>query len=668
MKKSLLKKMLLFVGVPVACIFCLAAVVVLTEVKQSSTALTADGFTSKAQVVSGQIGEYFTKYTEDAEQMSMNTQFQNLFMETKKGGAITFSPSFADVKHSMQNIQESDSSNIMDTWICDFDSSQLTQSDGYTSDANYKVTERPWYRLVTTKKATVITDPYVDAVTKKTIVSVIAPVFQPGTHQVVGVTGIDFSIDRLYSMIKSYKLGQGGFFILATGNGTLLSYPDQKYVNQNIAKAGVSDALVKAVQSQKQGVLTFSAMGQTNQGYVSPVGKTGWTVTAALPESEYYGTYNSIQNSLLVVFVLALLLLAGLIVLMSRGVIKPIRKLTAAAGKIADGDLDVDVGIRSTDETGQLADAVSRTVDRLKEYIRYIDEISAVLDQIATGNLMFELHCDYTGEFGKIRDSLENIKESLVKTFRGISESANQVASGSEQVAAGSQALSQGATEQASSTQELSASVTEIAGHVRSNASDAAEADSLAEAAAEAMRQGKDHMDELVSAMNQISQSSGQIGAIIKTIEDIAFQTNILALNAAVEAARAGEAGKGFAVVADEVRNLAAKSSEAAKNTTSLIESSAADVQNGLTITDRTMESLSTTAEKVHQTAGLISKISDASTRQADTIRQVQLGLEQISAVVQNNSATAEESAASSEELSGQAQILKSLIEKFKIE
>jgi methyl-accepting chemotaxis protein len=668
MKKSLLKKMLLFVGAPTACIFCLAAVVVLTEVKQSTTAMTADGFTSRAQAISSQIDEYFTKYTVDAEQMSMNTQFENLFTAIKPGSKITSAPGFADVKRSMENIQKSDPSNIMDAWICDFDSSQIAQSDGYVSDSSYKVTERPWYRQVTAKESTVITEPYVDTASKKTIVSVISPVFKPGTDQMLGVTGVDFNMDHLYSMIKSYKLGQTGFFILATGEGTVLSYPDPKYVNQNISKTGMSDNVVKAIGNQKEGALSFSAMGTVNQGYISPVGKTGWTVTAGLPEAEYYGAYNSVQNTLLLVFALALLILAALITLMSKGIIRPIRKLTAAAGRIADGDLDVEVGIRSSDETGQLADAISRTVDRLKEYIRYIDEISAVLDQIATGNLMFELQCDYTGEFGKIRDSLENIKSALVKTFAGISESANQVAAGSEQVASGAQALAQGATEQASSTQELAASVTEISENVRSNASDAAEANGLAEAAAEEMRQGKERMDELVSAMNQISSSSGQIGAIIKTIEDIAFQTNILALNAAVEAARAGQAGKGFAVVADEVRNLAGKSSEAAKHTTSLIETSSEDVKNGLAITGRTVQSINTAAEKVHRTAGLISKISEATNSQAGTIRQVQQGLDQISAVVQTNSATAEESAASSEELSGQAQQLKSLIEIFQIE
>ncbi len=290
------------------------------------------------------------------------------------------------------------------------------------------------------------------------------------------------------------------------------------------------------------------------------------------------------------------------------------------------------------------------------------------MDQIADGNLAFELHCDYAGEFGKIKSSLENIQGTLVKTFQGIGESANQVAAGSEQVAAGSQMLAQGATEQASSVQELSASITEVAGKIGSNASDASDANTLAGNAEEEMKRGNERMNELITAVKKIEQSSNEIGAIIKTIEDIAFQTNILALNAAVEAARAGEAGKGFAVVADEVRNLAGKSAEAAKNTADLIETSVASVKTGTEIAGRTAESINTAADKVEQTASLISKISSASEQQAGSIKQVQQGLEQISNVVQTNSATAEESAASSEELSGQAQTLKLLIEKFKLD
>ncbi|HEX3017887.1 MAG TPA: methyl-accepting chemotaxis protein [Caproicibacter sp.] len=667
MKKSLLYRMLLFVGVPVACIFCAAALIVLNNVKQSVSTLSTSEFTAKSQSASHQISEYFTKYLVTAKQMSANTQYENLFVKIKKGTKITSAPSFADVKRSLENVQKSDSANIVDAWIADIDSSQLTQSDGYTSDSKYDVTARTWYKEVTTKKTAVITEPYQDTATKKWIVSVVAPIYQAGTDEFLGVTGIDFSIDNLYSMVKSYKLGNSGFYILATGAGTLICYPDQKYMNQDVSTAGMSENVVTAIKNRKEGPIVYTAMGQTNNGYVSPVGTTGWTVTTGLPNAEYYGAYTSIQNSLYSVFAFALVVLIVLIVLVSKSIIRPLKKLTSAAQKIADGNLDVDVGIRSSDETGQVASAISQTVDRLKEYIRYIDEISAVLDQIAVGNLMFDLQCEYAGEFHKIKISMENIKATLMKTFGGISEAAGQVAAGSEQVAAGSQTLAQGATEQASSVQQLAASVTEIAQHVKNNASDASNATTLANDAADEMKRGNEQMSELISAMKKIDQSSNQISEIIKTIQDIAFQTNILALNASVEAARAGAAGKGFAVVAEEVRNLAGKSSQAADNTTALIETSIQNVNEGTKIADSTAHSIHTVADKVKETAGLISHISNASAQQADSIKQVQLGLDQISNIVQTNSATAEESAASSEELSSQAQTLKSLIEIFKL-
>lgn len=668
MKKSLLYKMLLFIGLPAACIFCIAALIVLNNVKSSVSGLTANDFAAESKSASNQISEYFTKYSEAATQMATNTQFRKFFQEVKSGTKIDAAPGFADVKQSLVNTQKSDPENIITTWVSDIDSSQLAQSDGYVSDASYKVTSRSWYEDVMQKKATVITEPYEDTATKKEIVSVVSPVFEPGSGQLLGVTGIDFSINRLCSMVNSYKLGKTGFFILTTGSGKLMCYPDQKFLNQDVSKAGMSDNIVNAMKNKTQGPIAYTALGKSDNGFLSTVGTTGWTVTAGQPDAEYYGTYRSVQNTLLAVFAVALVLLAALIVLMSKSVINPLKKLTAAAQKIAAGDLDVDVDVRSADETGQVATAISQTVVRLKEYIKYIDEISAILDQIADGNLAFELHCDYAGEFGKIKVALENIQATLVKTFQGIGESANQVAAGSEQVAAGSQMLAQGATEQASSVEELSASITEVAGKIGSNASDASGANTLAGGAAEEMKRGNEQMNELIDAIREIDRSSEQIGVIIKTIQDIAFQTNILALNAAVEAARAGEAGKGFAVVADEVRNLAGKSAEAAKGTSDLIEASVASVKKGTDIAGKTAESINTVAEKVEQTASLISKISSASEQQASSIKQVQQGLEQISNVVQTNSATAEESAASSEELSGQAQTLKSLIEKFRLD
>jgi methyl-accepting chemotaxis protein len=667
-KKSLLSKMLLFIGVPVAVIFCITALIVFTTVKQSVTQLTTSQLTAESQAASYQISEYFSKYTEVAKQMAANAQFEKTFLKTTAGTKIISSEGFADVKRSLDNIQKTDPENIVVSWIADVDSSQLTQSDGYTSSSDWVITDRPWYKELLKKQTVIITEPYQDTATKAWIVSVVAPVYQAGTKTLLGVTAIDFDIKNLSSMVKGYKLGKTGFYMLATGDGKFIYHPDQANNDKNVSESNMSKNIITAIQNKTAGAITYTAMNQTNYGYLSPIGSTGWTVATGLPEKEFNSTYNALQTSVLAIFIFALLLLIGVIILVSRSIINPLKKLTNVAEKIADGDLDVEVKISSTDETGQVAEAIFRTVDRLKQYIQYINEVSAVLDQIALGNLVFELQCDYVGEFSKIKVSLENIKSTLIKTFSGIAVSADQVASGSDQVASASQALAQGATEQASAIEQLSASITEISNQVNQNATHASDANRLANSSSSEVERGNEHMHRLISAMAEISESSNEIGKIIKTIEDIAFQTNILALNAAVEAARAGTAGKGFAVVADEVRNLASKSAQAAESTTALIENSISSVNSGTKIANETAQSLHTIIDGVNKTSVLIDEISKATSEQATSIHQVSLGVDQISSVVQTNSATSEESAASSEELNSQAQLLKGMIQMFKTE
>lgn len=349
----------------------------------------------------------------------------------------------------------------------------------------------------------------------------------------------------------------------------------------------------------------------------------------------------------------------------------PLRGITEVAERLEVGDFglssneEINIDIQSNDEIGELSRIFGATINRMRDYI---GEITEVLGAIAKGDLTRSAVQDYQGDFQFIKRSLDSIQAGLNMTLNQIVTSAGQVADGSDQVSSSSQALSQGATEQASSVQEISATITDISGNARQTSAAASEAGEFVNQAGAQLQTSMDYVKELNVAMENISGSSKKISAIIATIENIAFQINILALNAAVEAARAGAAGKGFAVVADEVGNLAAKSDEAAKATKELIEGSIAAVTEGGHVVDRVTASL----EKTNQIAGNVTtKMTDvveAVDKQTLALSQVTEGIDQISVVVQNNSATSEECAAASEELSSQADMLKSLMDTFKLD
>ena len=386
---------------------------------------------------------------------------------------------------------------------------------------------------------------------------------------------------------------------------------------------------------------------------------------------DYYAVQETRGTANLNVFMLLLLTVVvavAMTYILTRNMIRPIKAIEKAMGLVANGDFkEVELTYETKDEFGQLSDSVRTTVGKLGTIM---DDLAYLCNELGNGNFTAKSGhaAEYTGDYADILNGLNYIRSTLTDAMVQIELSAGQVLSGSQQVADGAQGLAQGATEQASSVEQLLASMTEMQHRVKANAENADRASAMAGEAGDGVAESNRIMGELMGAMDEITTTSNEISKVIKSIDDIAFQTNILALNAAVEAARAGAAGKGFAVVADEVRSLAAKSAESVKTTTVLIQNTLNAIAKGSTLANSTSDALNGVVTKAAAVVERIAEIAQASEEQQNAVNQMTIGIEQISAVVQSTSATAEQSAAASEELSGQANVLKDLIGRFQLD
>jgi methyl-accepting chemotaxis protein len=345
-------------------------------------------------------------------------------------------------------------------------------------------------------------------------------------------------------------------------------------------------------------------------------------------------------------------------------VVEPIQESASVLDEMSKGNLNVAVRGDYKGDHADIKNSLNKTIKILSEYV---NDISSVLSQLASGNFNISITADYVGNFVEIKKSINNIVDSLNDVMAGIETAAEQVSSGSRQVSVASQSLSQGTTEQASAVEQLTSSIAEVASQTKQNAVNAGKANQLSSEAINSVSKGTQTMEDLLSAMSEINESSSKISKIVKVIDDIAFQTNILALNAAVEAARAGQSGKGFAVVAEEVRNLAARSADAAKETTELIQGSIDKVEIGTKLSNETSENLDLISKSIEKAASLVDGIVTSSNEQATAISQIDRGISQVSTVVQTTSATSEETAASSEELSSQADLLLNSVRRFQL-
>ena len=548
--------------------------------------------------------------------------------------------------------------------------------------------DRWWFIQEMQTKKPFVSKSYYTLSTNEAVTSIVFPVFGE-QNQLTGILAADFSLSKLQEIIEHYNTEEM-YTIVIDGEGNVIAHTDTmqvqeiynyknstKSVMQNDTTTEVPISLPDGLQELANDLLNGSSgtaelknMQGKNAIYsYMPVEIPGdsdsWgVITVELKSSVYASTYQLVGAiCILTVIMIGVVIISS--ITFAKTLTEPLHILAEVADKIAQGDLSVEISTHTNDEIGDVSEALGKTVERLKEYINYIDEIAQVLSQIANGKLKIDLQYAYVGEFEKVKDALYHISEEMIAIMQNITDSSEQVSSGSDDLARAAQGLAEEAEHQSMAVERLVETTISVAKQVEENKNESEQSAENVKSVTKMMEDSQILMKQMREAMDKIQETSQQVVGIIKAIEDIASQTNLLSLNASIEAARAGEIGRGFAVVAGEIGNLANESARAVNTTRELITVSLNEIEKGNALATDVLESLSKAVHEMENVNVTIQHSAKNAVTQMQSVNQIKDGVEEISQGIQDNSAMAEETSATSEELAAQSVVLNDLVQKF---